>query len=449
MNAISSSVSENDRGHQRLPSVTEQSTHPTYHRKRSFTQSIEQDLDTPGNKRKTPKVTRACDECKSKKAKCSGTRPCESCLKRGSECLFEASYTRGKARTPPPAVQNASEQVNGTASREDVRRLRMMDSPLPAHGVISRASPEVELADLEGQFIDPTSGLSFLHRAWKRLASQKQNKSSKSSTPLQKRSGTAQPLMRAGDRPFDVKLDIPLVIPGKAKALELVHFYFDTCVVTYRCLHQQTVIEWANTMVASIDQGKPIHYGTGYAEAALLLTIFAIASSRQEKLRHSAASDGQDVSFKQGDPFFYEALKLTEAENGMPRLESAQARLLQVLYLLQTFRMNQAWYTFGNTFQIISALGLHRHSSRRKNGTPRSLEKDYIQSQCRKRTFWVAYTIDKYLGTVLGRPRHYHDDDIDQSFPERINDEDMTRQGPSNTEAQNDCTMDAAVFHVR
>ncbi|KAK2015956.1 hypothetical protein LZ32DRAFT_689309 [Colletotrichum eremochloae] len=52
------------------------------------------------------------------------------------------------------------------------------------------------------------------------------------------------------------------------------------------------------------------------------------------------------------------------------------------------------------------------------------------------RTFWKAYVLDKYLGVVLGRPRHFHDDDIDQGYPDRIDDEDMTAQGPVERIAQ-------------
>jgi hypothetical protein len=61
------------------------------------------------------KVTRACDICKGKKAKCSGTQPCASCARRGLACLYEAQYLRGR---PPTPVRN--EPHHGRA--EDERR---------------------------------------------------------------------------------------------------------------------------------------------------------------------------------------------------------------------------------------------------------------------------------------------------------------------------------------
>lgn len=49
----------------------------------------------------------------------------------------------------------------------------------------------------------------------------------------------------------------------------------------------------------------------------------------------------------------------------------------------------------------------------------------------------------------FGRPRHYHDDDIDQDFPDCVNDEDMSSQGPLDTEAAEDCHVDALIFHAQ
>lgn len=111
--------------------------------------------------------------------------------------------------------------------------------------------------------------------------------------------------------------------------------------------------------------------------------------------------------------------------------------------------MNQAWYTFGNVIPVISALGLHRKATRHRGGGGQIPAMDYISSECCKRTFWVVYTLDKYLAVVFGRPRFYHDDDIDQDYPDRVNDEDMTPQGPSLSEPLVDCHIDALIFHAR
>lgn len=109
-------------------------------------------------------------------------------------------------------------------------------------------------------------------------------------------------------------------------------------------------------------------------------------------------------------------------------------------------RFNQAWYSFGHALQIISALGLHRRDDRKRHNSTH--KRDYIEEQCRKRTFWVAYILDKYLGVIFGRPRHYHDDDIDQDFPDAVNDRDMTASGPQIV-GLDDCHLESLICHAK
>lgn len=73
---------------------------------------------------------------------------------------------------------------------------------------------------------------------------------------------------------------------------------------------------------------------------------------------------------------------------------------------------------------------------------------DYLTGQHRKRIFWSAYILDKYLGVVLGRPPHFHDGDIDQEWPDCVNDEDMLSEGPRLNSSE-DCQVDAFIFNAK
>ncbi|TKA82449.1 hypothetical protein B0A49_00048 [Cryomyces minteri] len=57
--------------------------------------------------------------------------------------------------------------------------------------------------------------------------------------------------------------------------------------------------------------------------------------------------------------------------------------------------------------------------------------------------------MDRYLSVMLGRPRIFHDEDIDQEYPERVNDDDMTTTGISSKPKGDDCVMDAPVLHAQ
>lgn len=257
--------------------------------------------------------------------------------------------------------------------------------------------------------------------------------------------------MSAGDRPFVVPPGQPVLIPDRQLATQLFDFYFENCVVTYRCLHRQYCTSFLQVVLDNAQKNLPLHHNLGHSKAALIVNIFAIASLRKEKTSgFTSTYDDNGLPLSRSDYYFCEALSLTTGEVGLPRLESVQARVLQVLYLLQTGRMNQAWYVFGSTVPIVSALGLHRKSGRgSRDTTGRSANTDYIVLQCRRRTFWVVYIIDKYLSVVFGRPRLWHDDDINQDYPDRINDEDMSSQGPSLSPPTLDCHIDSLIAHAK
>ncbi|CAO2647452.1 Nn.00g083740.m01.CDS01 [Neocucurbitaria sp. VM-36] len=424
--------------------------------------------------RQKTKVTRACDTCKAKKAKCSGEQPCESCNRRGLQCQYEAAYSRGKAPTPrrierasnlQPYVQEAgpdSQRISvapvyphqilsnaSETSRPDSFTPRMNGLPSiasrlnetePTHNVSSRSSPGLEVA---GQYSDPTSGHSFLHRAWRRISN---NDSSQILNGQLASTEDDQLLSCAGDKPFLDKGQVQ--VPSLERGHELLKLYFDVCIATYRLLHRPTVESWLVTVSENARLNRPLYFELGRAKASAILSVLAIASFHEDKARGSSAFSAinEGKLRVESDELFCESVRLAEAETGIPRLESAQSRLIQVLYLLMSCRFNQAWYTFGHTLQIISALGLHRRDDRKWPSTSR--KHDYIEEQCRKRIFWVAYILDKYLGVVFGRPRHYHDDDIDQDFPDRVNDQDMTSSGPVVRHAD-DCHIDALIYHAK
>ncbi|GAB1192513.1 hypothetical protein APSETT444_001705 [Aspergillus pseudonomiae] len=98
--------------------------------------------------------------------------------------------------------------------------------------------------------------------------------------------------------------------------------------------------------------------------------------------------------------------------------------------------------------KIVSSLGLHRRRSRKQNAPSNGLS-NYIKAQCAKRVFWVTYTIDKYLSVVMGRPQLLHDDDINQDFPDSVNDEDIGPDGLVTVDAAEDCHIDSLIFHAK
>lgn len=251
-------------------------------------------------------------------------------------------------------------------------------------------------------------------------------------------SDRSQPLVSSGDKPLVVLLEQPLILPDRRTAQGLFDYFFDQCMVTYRCLNQQYCTVWLNALLDNVDARLPLHHVIGHGKAAVVMVIFALGTFHQERVT------GDDSSLRNSDSYFHTSANLTTEETGQPRLESVQARVFQVLYLLQTRRLNQAWYIFGSIIPISSALGLHRRSVRGGGRGPTT--GDFIIDQCQKRTFWVVYTFDIFLSMNMGRPRITHDEDIDQDYPDPINDEEMTPQGPLSSDPAMDSHLDSLIF---
>ncbi|KAF4126162.1 Fungal trans [Geosmithia morbida] len=445
----------------------EEALHPQASRKRSIDSSPGSGSNgTPSDnyRRKSQKVTRACDHCKRRKAKCSGTIPCAKCSDRGLTCMYDAQYSRGRPPTPPLSdaqhVSVLDRVFNGASSgsrTEPSVQLSRSNSVIrvshrttgEGSGLASRASPEVGLTEVQGQVSDPTSGVTFLHRAWKRLAKHRDHMAPRDN--VNHASVDEQQLMLAGDRPLPQETDSDLYklsLPSHEELIKLSALYFDVCIATYRILHRPSVESWLQTVEDNVRQGRVVWQGVGRAKASIVLVCLSIAIAHESRSREDSHQD-EEPSLSRSDRLFCVSVQLAETQTGLPQLESAQTRIIQTLYLLTSSRMNRAWYTFGNALQLISALGMHRKAAKERHLA--NCPADYLQAQLRMRTFWTAYILDKYLGVIFGRPRHYHDDDIDQDLPDRLEDEDMTSHGPTvpPETGQMGCHIDALIFHTR
>jgi hypothetical protein len=242
-----------------------------------------------------------------------------------------------------------------------------------------------------------------------------------------------------GDRQLP-EVDASSSLPNEAGGSIYVSRYFDFAMATYRFLHQPTILDWHKKLHEDERKGTstlpPI-------QKAVLLLVFATGTLYNVDDAHTVLppSDAPEGLRLTGEKYFQAAQKIIANETGSVQLESVQARLASTLYLLNTSRLNQAWYLFGTTTQLIIALGLHRRTSH--------LQRDYVLSECRKRSFWAAYTLDGYLSVMLGRPPFLNDDFADQEYPQPLNDQDITASAISKQSKGIDCLITASILHAK
>ncbi|PLN77209.1 fungal-specific transcription factor domain-domain-containing protein [Aspergillus taichungensis] len=404
------------------------------------------------------KITRACDQCKEKKTRCTGTLPCFRCTRLSLSCKYNAAYSRGLPPVPLPLPSSETDVSHSSSKHATVtsqaswnpvsqlspRRLRgrspssRQDRPKNDLGAVTRNSPDPIATDFEGNYLGPASGVSFLNRVWRRLR-QDEMRTFPNQCDTEASSKNTSVFM-FGDNPYDAYHETGFTLPSYEKALSLVGVYFDYSIVTYRFLHRGSVEEWLRQVYEHNISSTNLPTGPMLARTAIVLMVFAV-STLYEELEPGSQRDPWDRSER-----WYAASKhMSAMESGPPRLETVQARLGQCLYLLGSSRANECWYVFGTALQLVTALGLHRKCLARssKRGTT------YLEQELRKRIFWSAYTLDKYLCVMFGRPRLLHDEDIDQELPDEMSDDDLLQENPKSRTGTPDCMMIASVLHFR
>lgn len=223
-----------------------------------------------------------------------------------------------------------------------------------------------------------------------------------------------------GDAPLpDLDASSFFVLPQKDDTRALLERYFDFAVPTHRFLHRPTVEAWFEELYAT--SGCVGQQDEAPARIAVLFMVFAQASL------YAPAAAGDATTLSKPDAtsarFFLAAEHQLQKERGQVRLASVQARLAQCFYLLSQSRINHAWSLFGTTAHLALAIGLNRR--RRPQMAAAAAAEDRVDAECRRRVFWCAYALDKYLAAALGRPRAIREEDIDQELPSCVDDADL------------------------
>ncbi|KLU92964.1 hypothetical protein MAPG_11907 [Magnaporthiopsis poae ATCC 64411] len=425
------------------------------------------------------RVSRACDRCKTRKTRCSGKFPCSTCSQANLDCQFTAPYRRGRlpsiepcgeataaglvfddtpgkpncgrrqdlatgqnaalpvgalvgpdettatSRTAPhrPAgdrstITNRScEEVSSSKGRDVSRDLETLWPEVAS----SRNSPEPSQTDRQGRYVGASSGVCFPLRLQRTLQAQIPPGTSDSS------------IFTFGDMPLPNTDPTLVILPPKIEADDMVRRYFDFAHATNRFLHRPTVEEWLTELYET--NGTMRDRDTAHSRTALLFMVFALSTSFSSSDKHPApsAADAKRMSHAEATVssvgFFSAAEHHLTAERGRLCLTRVQARLAQCFYLLAHSRLNHCWTLFGAVAHLILALGIHRGTCCDPSPSALLLQRtDQIESECRKRTFWCAYNLDIYLSSVLGRPRTFHDDDIDQELPACVDDSHLSRR---------------------
>ena len=119
---------------------------------------IHSENSLPASKRR--RVTRACDNCKSRKRRCNGEKPCAYCTEHRALCTYDAPYTRGKSDNMTVPVSRDAQQsprglsqwphlarhsaTSGNSQNKDASTSSHSSSPWPRSSLIQPATAPAE-----------------------------------------------------------------------------------------------------------------------------------------------------------------------------------------------------------------------------------------------------------------------------------------------------------------
>jgi hypothetical protein len=213
------------------------------------------------------------------------------------QCQYTVPYGRGLPPSPLPAPAAPEQQLINDERAQSHVRLTIPSAPLrelgsghggleehtrlvQSQGPSSCNSPERGGTDLDGHYIGPSSGITFLNRAWRRL-----NHEHIISTPAEGEQDIAQqtPIFTFRGSPFLAPRDCSVNLPKQNRGRQLVARYFDDAVVTYRFLHRGTIDSWFTAIYGEEVVPFAKANESTARKAAVIFMIWAVVLLHEER----------------------------------------------------------------------------------------------------------------------------------------------------------------------
>lgn len=112
-----------------------------------------------------------------------------------------------------------------------------------------------------------------------------------------------------------------------------------------------------------------------------------------------------------------------------------------ILFLQSVSSLSTCYGFVGIALRSALRMGLHRHLP--------YVKLDPVESETRRRVFYICRQMDTYVSALLGFPLLLNDDDIDQLLPTPVDDEFITKEGITNPPPGTPSYIEAFNAHVK
>ncbi|KIW84273.1 hypothetical protein Z517_03523 [Fonsecaea pedrosoi CBS 271.37] len=199
----------------------------------------------------------------------------------------------------------------------------------------------------------------------------------------------------------------PATLPGYETTQELTRIFFSHFQVQYPILVEEEFLQEVLSLSTSRQTGDP---GASRVKPQFMLTmVIAISLSCLSRSNSHTA-----------------ALAESYAKNALLDLpvilqrkdtQALQCTLLLLLYSLLTQTKTPTWYISGLCTRMCVDLGLHSESSILSQDPDFQTDTEDRVIDTKRRLFWVTYSFDRTLSTILGRPFTLPEETIDVKYP--------------------------------
>ncbi|PYH31552.1 uncharacterized protein BO87DRAFT_399365 [Aspergillus neoniger CBS 115656] len=269
----------------------------------------------------------------------------------------------------------------------------------PAHeiGLVSLSSGEGP------RYIGPSSGYFFANRIFS------------SAGRRSKARGVRRATAESTSLSTELLSNLTLLPTRKESAMELSRKYFRTVHLIYPFLLEPTHMSVIERVYASHNE-NPLDLFQVY----MVLSISALYLSRECKVHLPV------------EGYYASAMKYVEQVCSYGSITALQCMLLLMVYALHNPSTNvNIWNLNYQCLASVIDLGLQRDV----RASP-SLGISLLDQEIRTRIFWVVYTLDRAICTMMGRPIGIRDEACEMRFPLDIPDTGLVNPDPNRNESQ-------------
>ncbi|KAK1980165.1 fungal-specific transcription factor domain-containing protein [Colletotrichum cereale] len=419
--------------------------------------------------RRNPRLRLACSRCQRRKIRCDGQLPaCNNCGKAGVACTdgesvrlrdlpraqianlkerirwledivrercsdvdlsggppgdFDVDADDNETLAPNSIIEVSSEHPETNAvqyNTRDVRRQSLASSePRMADITASRTlSHEIGMVSLgtsqDPKYIGPSSGY-FLARLM--LTSNRQDDHTHWPTrPQAPTFSIPTALVEA--------MHGPMPLPNKEHARQLAENYFDAINCQFPILHQPTFM---SLLDQTYDSGIDTDRGTtGAFQVFMVLALGSTVLSRRLRARLP------------GESYCLSAMQYFDRVSVDSSIPGLQCLLLLTIFTMHSPNMRlNIWYLNYQCIAAVLDLGLKRDINTNSGIS-------LLEQEMRTRIFWVVFSLDRMIATMMGRPIGLRDEACDLRLPQDIDDASLQSFG----QLPNDANQGRMAFSI-